>query len=153
MAGDAAAGYRGCGSLAGSVLLCTTGLRGTATGNALARAVGLVRVRQGNGLRPVSPRRVSHHLCSGCSSQSPGRTHLVSVALFSLCFSLCFQGERGMPGLPGRHGTKVPCKQRSDACLPDLTHTSRLSLMRKHHLDLCVCLLANDSSHLNSFCF
>ena len=58
-----------------------------------------------------------------------------------------------MPGLPGRHGTKVPCKQWSDACLPDLTHTARLSLMRKHHLDLCVCLLVDDYPQLNSFCF
>lgn len=76
----------------------------------------------------------------------------VSFSL-SLCFLLCFQGERGMPGLPGRHGTKVPCKQWSDACLPVLTYTTWLSLMHKHHLDLCVCLLVNYYPKLKSFCF
>lgn len=34
------------------------------------------------------------------------------LLLSSLCFSLCFQGERGMPGLPGRHGSKVPREQQ-----------------------------------------
>lgn len=85
---------------------------------------------------------------------SPGGFLLTSCLLLSfLCFSLCFQGERGMPGLPGRHGSKVPRKQQSDACLPGLTHTSRLSLMCKHRLDLCVCLSVNGSPQLNSFCF
>lgn len=33
-----------------------------------------------------------------------------------------------MPGLPGKHGAKVPCKAWSDICPPEPTHTSQLSL-------------------------
>jgi len=78
---------------------------------------------------------------------------LMLYLLLFFCFLLCFQGERGMPGLPGRHGMKVLCEQWSDACLPDLALTTQLSLMRKHHLDWCVCLLVDDCPQLNSFCF
>lgn len=65
------------------------------------------------------PLRVTLPCQQGSASPPKKSHHVVSVALF-LCFLLCFQGERGMPGLPGRHGMKVPCKQRSAACLPDL---------------------------------
>lgn len=57
----------------------------------------------GGGERSLSsPRRV----CGG-----PSPAGLISC-LCCLCVSLCLQGERGMPGLPGRHGSKVPCNQR-----------------------------------------
>lgn len=162
MAWDVVAGYRDClypqhcccGTSAGSVLLYTTGLRGTTGGKwPWIGLVSSVRVRWGKWVVPHLTQETFTSPVPWALLTEPWEDSSRVSCSLSLSFLLCFQGERGMPGLPGRHGTKVPCKQWSDACLPDLTRTARLSLMHKHHLDLCVCLLVNDYLQLNSFCF
>lgn len=92
--------------------------------------------------RAVSGETLPHLPQEGFSSpvpwalpMEPGEDSSAVSCCLSLCVLLCLQGERGMPGLPGRHGSKVPCEHRSDACLPDLTP----STPEAQALCVCVC--------------